>query len=108
MAFLVAAGAGALVRAEAGRRWNRHDGIAWGTVAVNVIGSLVLGLLHDVVPPAVTVIGVGGLGTLTTFSSFARDTIALAEARKVPASIAYVAVTCAAGIGAAALGMAVA
>ena len=39
IAFVVAAGVGALARAEAGRRWNRHDGLAWGTLTVNVAGS---------------------------------------------------------------------
>lgn len=61
-AFALAAGAGALARAEAGRRWNRHEGLAWGTVVVNVVGSFALGLLHDVGPPVFTVVGVGGLG----------------------------------------------
>ena len=105
-AFLCAAGAGALARAEAGRRWNRHEGLAWGTLLVNVIGSFALGLLHDVGPPALTVLGVGGLGTFTTFSSFARDAVALAERRQIVLSVTYVVVTCVAGIGAAAIGIA--
>jgi fluoride exporter len=108
VAFVVAAGIGALARAEAGRRWNRHDGLAWGTLIVNVVGSFALGMLHDVGPPAITVIGVGGLGAFTTFSSFARDSVALAEARQLALCVSYVSITCSAGVGAAALGMAVA
>ncbi len=107
-AFVLAAGAGALARAEAGRRWNNHDGLAWGTVVVNVLGSFALGALHDVGPPAITIIGVGGLGAFTTFSSFARDTVALAEARQLALTVIYVVVSCAAGGGAAAIGMAIA
>ena len=108
IAFAVAAGVGALARAEAGRRWNRHEGLAWGSLIVNVVGSFALGLLHDVGPPAITIIGVGGLGAFTTFSSFAHDAVALAEARQFALSVSYVTISCAAGIGAAALGMAVA
>lgn len=107
VAFVCAAGAGALARAEAGRRWNQHRGLAWGTVIVNVVGSFALGTLHDVGPSVITVIGVGGLGAFTTFSSFARDTVALAEARQLARCVTYVVVTCAAGVGAAAIGMAV-
>ena len=106
IAFLSAAGAGALARAEAGRRWNRHEGLAWGTVVVNVVGSFVLGLLHEVGSPVITVVGVGGLGVFTTFSSFARDTVALAETRQLTRCLTYVVVSYAAGITAAALGMA--
>jgi fluoride exporter len=108
VAFVLAAGAGALARAEAGRRWNKHEGLAWGTVVVNVIGSFALGSLHNVGPPAVTIIGVGGLGAFTTFSSFARDTAALAEARQLALTVIYVVVSCAAGVGAAAIGLAIA
>ena len=108
VAFVLAAGAGALARAEVGRRWNKHDGLAWGTVVVNVLGSFALGTLHNVGPPAITIIGVGGLGAFTTFSSFARDTVALAEARRLAVTAVYVVVSCAAGVGAAALGVAIA
>lgn len=79
VAFAVAAAVGALARAEAGRRWNRHEGLAVGTVVVNTTGSFLLGLLSELTPPALTILGVGGLGAYTTFSSFARDVVALAE-----------------------------
>ena len=108
VAFVVAAGAGAVMRAEAGHRWNRHEGMAWGTVVVNVVGAFGLGLLHEAAPPVLTVAGVAGLGALTTFSSFARDVVALADARKAAACAAYLAVSLTAGVGAAALGMAIA
>ena len=42
-AFVAAAVAGALARAEAGRRWNRHNGLAVGTLLVNITGSFLLG-----------------------------------------------------------------
>jgi CrcB protein len=104
-AFAVAAALGALARAEAGRRWNRHDGFAVGTLIVNVTGSLLLGLLSDVAPPTLTVLGVGGLGAYTTFSSFARDAVALADRRSVALAGLYVGLTAGLGLAAAAVGV---
>jgi len=108
VAFVVAAALGTLARAEAGRRWNRAEGFPVGTLVVNVTGSFLLGLLSGVAPPLITVLGVGGLGAYTTFSSFARDTVALIEIRRLALAGAYVAASCCAGIAAAALGIAVA
>lgn len=108
VAFVVAAAVGALARAEAGRRWNRHDGVAVGTLVVNVTGSFLLGLLSELTPPALTILGVGGLGAYTTFSSFARDAIALAELDRLRLAGLYIAASCALGIGAAAAGVAIA
>ena len=106
--FVMAAALGAVARAEAGRRWNRHNGLAVGTAIVNVTGSFLLGLLADVTPPVLTVLGVGGLGAYTTFSSFARDAAALVEQRRPALAAAYVLGSCAAGVAAAAAGLAVA
>jgi CrcB protein len=105
LAFVAAAAAGALARAEAGRRWNRHDGFPLGTLIVNVTGSFMIGVLSEVTPPAITVLAVGGLGAYTTFSSFARDAVALAETNKVTLAFAYVSLSCVLGIGAAAVGV---
>jgi CrcB protein len=104
--FAAAAAVGAVARAEAGRRWNRHDGIPYGILAVNVVGSFVLGLLWNVGTSAMTVLGVGGVGTLTTFSSFARDVVSLAQGRGAGRAVAYLLASLGAGIGAAALGVA--
>lgn len=104
--FVVAAAIGALARAEAGRRWNRHEGFPLGTLVVNVTGSFALGLLWDVAPPVLTVAGLAGLGAFTTFSSFARDAVALADGRKLASAAFYVAISCMAGVAAAALGVA--
>ncbi|MFP5326407.1 MAG: fluoride efflux transporter FluC [Acidimicrobiia bacterium] len=104
----MAAAAGAAARAEAGRRWNRHDGLPLGTLVVNISGSFLLGLLVNTAPRVITVVGVAGLGAYTTFSSFARDTVALIEQRKDGLAAAYVGATLTVGIAAAALGVAVA
>lgn len=103
--FALAAAAGSLARAEAGRRWNLHEGFPWGTLLVNVSGSLALGLLHDFTPPAVTVAGVGGLGAFTTFSSFARDVVALVEFKEAVLAAVYVTASSVLGVAAAWLGM---
>ena len=105
-AFALAAAVGALARAGAGHRWNRHDGLALGTLAVNLSGSFLLGLLADVGPPGLTVLGVGALGAFTTFSSFARDTVALAEHGRPALTGLYVGLSVAGGMAAAWLGMA--
>lgn len=108
VAFVVAAAVGALARAEAGRRWNRHEGFPLGTLVVNTSGSLALGLVWNVSPPLLTVAGVAALGAFTTFSSFARDTVALAEQREVGLAILYAVLSCGLGVAAAAVGVALA
>ena len=53
-----------------------------GTLIANVLGSLVLGFLaFQLEPgsPALLLVGVGFCGALTTFSSFAWETLQLAE-----------------------------
>lgn len=91
--FVVLAGLGAVMRAGIAGRLNSPDGMAWGTLAVNVTGSFALGLASNMTSPAITVIGTGFLGAYTTFSSFSRDTIALVEHDRIAAAVAYVAST---------------
>ncbi|MEY9967933.1 CrcB protein [Streptacidiphilus sp. MAP12-16] len=64
----------------------RHDGVfPWGTFAVNVAGSFVLGALgaataHHHLPADVgLLLGTGLCGGLTTFSTFTFETIRLLE-----------------------------
>jgi CrcB protein len=65
---------------------HQHDSsLPWGTFIVNVSGSLLLGLvtglsLHHGLPKhPTTVIGIGVLGGYTTWSTFAFETVSLAE-----------------------------
>ena len=107
-AFVAAAVVGTRTRAEAGRRWNRHNGIAVGTLVVNITGSFLLGLLSEATPTTMTVLGVGGLGAYTSFSSFARDAVALGELRRLATAAFYVAATLMLGVAAASAGVAIA
>jgi len=107
IAFVVAAAIGAVVRGEVGRRWNRADGRALGTLVVNVIGAFLLGVLADsgTSTATMTVLGVGGLGAFTTFSSFARDVVAAVEVHRLVVAAAYAVLTIVGGVLAAALGL---
>ena len=89
----------------------RTDGpFPWGTLAVNVAGSLVLGALLGAAsrggaPPAlVAALGTGFCGALTTYSTFGAESVRLAEDGERWLAVANVAVSTAAGLAAAALG----
>lgn len=97
-AFLCAAGAGALARAEAGRRWNRPEGLAWGTLVVNVVGSFAIGLLagYFAFRPGIgqhmrLFLTTGLLGGFTTFSAFSLDTALLIERHQYALAAGYAA-----------------
>ncbi len=108
--LLVAAGAlaGAPMRLLATRLAARagHDP-ALGTLAVNVAGSAVLGVLLGLgsVPAwALALVGTGFCGTLTTFSTFGADVVRLVDERAVARAAVTVAATLVLGLGAAAAG----
>jgi fluoride exporter len=103
--FAACAAIGALARAEAGHRLNRPGGMPYGILVVNITGSFLLGLLSNVTPPTLTIVGVGGLGAYTTFSSFAHDVVVLAERRQLVATVGYVLASCTGAVAAAALGV---
>jgi fluoride exporter len=57
-------------------------GFPWGTLAVNVIGGVAIGVLAARVPDnenARLLLGVGLLGGFTTFSAFSLETVRLME-----------------------------
>lgn len=77
----------------------------WGTFTVNVVGSFVLGIVSVVAGPAVTaLVGVGFCGALTTYSTFAFETVALAGRRAVAVAAVYLVGSVAVGLAAAVLG----
>ena len=113
-ALLVAVGAlvGAPLRLWAVRaavRAGRDPSV--GTLAVNVVGSAVLGAITGgagVAPEVLALVGTGFCGALTTFSTFGADVVRLAEARRLLVALGYTAATLVLGLGAAAITWAVA
>jgi CrcB protein len=86
--LLVAAGAavGAPLRYLVDRRLQaRHRHLPWGTLLVNVAGSLLAGAvaaavtLRGAADWLLPLVAVGFCGALTTFSSFAFETVTLLE-----------------------------
>lgn len=77
----------------------------WGTWTVNVAGSLVLGLVVATAPDwAVSLLGSGFCGALTTFSTFGYETVRLADEGETATAAANVLGSLAAGLAAAAVG----
>ena len=82
-----------------------------GTLAVNLIGALALGVItglldHNRLSPNVeVVIGTGLLGAFTTFSTFTFETVRLAEEDAWRALATYFTATVVGGLAAAALGL---
>jgi len=93
----------------------RHDTIfPWGTLTVNVAGSLIMGFLVGAAaagrldPMIVTVLGPGFCGALTTYSTFGYETLRLAEGGSRLLATANIAINLFAGLGAAFVGVAIA
>ena len=91
----------------------RHLGVAslWGTLAVNLLGCLLIGLLaglfarHPNVSLAVQrFLTLGVCGGFTTFSTFSRDGLALWQEGRLPAFALYVGGSVVAGLVAVAAG----
>ena len=86
-------------------------GFPWGTFSINVLGSLLLGLVTGLVvfggEPAGwrTVIGVGFCGGYTTFSTAMFETVALARDARLRAASVNLFGTFVATVGVAALGL---
>ncbi|MFI6159756.1 fluoride efflux transporter CrcB [Micromonospora haikouensis] len=80
----------------------------WGTLTVNVVGSLVLGaLVAAPVGPAVSaLLGTGFCGALTTYSTFGYETLRLARDGSRLLALVNALTSVAAGLGAATLGFA--
>ena len=78
-----------------------------GTLVVNVVGAALLGAVLGLAAApawAVSLVGTGFCGTLTTFSSFGADVVRLVEERAVVRAVGYAAATLVVGLAAAAAG----
>lgn len=89
----------------------RHDSVLpWGTFAVNIAGSFLLGLVASLVVNhaapdwVLTLVGTGFCGAFTTYSTFGYETVRLVEdgswrqaAVNVVGSVSVAFVACAAG-----------
>jgi fluoride exporter len=86
----------------------------WGTFAVNMVGSAVLGLLTGVALASAgsenvqLLLGTGFCGALSTYSTFSWETLQLAEAGSRFHAAANVIISILAGLGSVFVGMAVA
>jgi fluoride exporter len=82
----------------------------WGTFAVNVAGSALLGLLVAIpaAAPVMAFAGTGLCGALTTYSTFGYETVRLAEDGTPRRAAVYATASLVAGLAAAYAGMAVA
>ena len=85
---------------------SRHDSLfPWGTLAVNVVGSFLLGLLAgavaaSAVPGAVmALLGIGFCGALTTYSTFGYETVRLVQERALGYAALNVVVSVVTGLG---------
>jgi len=115
--FLVIAGAavGAPLRYLSDRAiQERHDTVfPWGTFAVNVFGSLILGVITGAVaaggasPQVQLALGTGFCGALTTYSTFSYETLRLVEDDARLYAAANVVASIVAGLASAFLGVAI-
>jgi CrcB protein len=119
-AGLVALGGavGAVARHQAGRGMTALLGPAaisafpWATLAVNVVGSLAMGLLAGWLArngnggeTARLLLGVGLLGGFTTFSAFSLELMVLIERGQGSSAFAYAAISVLAGVTALYIGL---
>ena len=113
--FLLAAAIGAPARFLVDGWIEDHvgDDFPWGTLAVNLTGCLALGVLtglarsHGLGATPRTIIGTGGLGAYTTFSTFTFETVRLVEEGELSCAVGNNAVSVVLGLAAAAVGIAI-
>jgi CrcB protein len=112
IALLVVLGAavGAPLRFATDRIARAYLGTAfpWGTFAVNVVGSFVLGAVVGATasPEVVALVGTGFCGALTTYSTFGYETVELVSGSRRGTAVTYAIGSVVAGLAAAGLGLA--
>ncbi len=112
----VGGGAGAVLRYQSGRLVTHLAGpnaiFPWPTLTVNVVGSLLMGLLAGWLARYGEggehwrlLLGVGVLGGFTTFSSFSLEMMLLVERGQAGLAVAYAAASIVAGLAGLWLGL---
>ena len=112
-------GTGAAGRYWLGRAIGVGHGIAWGTFAANVIGSMAIGLLAGWLARSGTsegfgsehwrlLLGVGLLGGFTTFSAFSLESVLMIERGQSALAALYIGGSVLAGLAALFFGLKVA
>ncbi len=87
---------------------SRHGSrFPWGTLTVNLAGSLILGFVTGLphAPAVAALVGTGFCGALTTYSTFGYETLRLAREGARWQAAANVALSVLAGLGAAFVGL---
>lgn len=113
LAFLLAAAIGAPARylIDGFVQDHTEGAFPWGTFVVNVSGCLILGaitglgLYHGLGTTSRAVLGTGGIGAYTTFSTFTFETVRLAEEGATSEALRNVAASLMIGVAAAAAGL---
>jgi CrcB protein len=98
---------GVLARYGITRLTLHTEALMWATVAINVAGSFLLGLLvaeHWFSRDVREALGVGFLGGFTTFSTFSVQVVLDVDAGEPGRAAAYLAVSVIGGVGAATAG----
>ena len=110
MALAAGLGAGCRYALDQLVQHRTESDFPFGTLLINVLGSLVLGLVlgltahHGLAPDITLVVGTGFAGGFTTLSTWAVESLALAEAGQLPAAAWNVAGSFTAGLLAGAAG----
>ena len=105
----VGGAAGVLARYGIGRLTAGTEALIWSTVAINVAGSFLLGVLVAAAwftNDTREALGVGVLGGFTTFSTFSVQVILETDGGRAGIALAYVLASVLGGIAAAAAGYA--
>lgn len=116
IAVMLAGALGAVLRfvvdGAVKKRWSTT--VPWATVAINVTGSFVIGvvagavLFHAVPVEYQTIIGTGFCGGYTTFSTASFETVRLGQGRRTVFALAYAAATLVGSVAACVAGLAIA
>jgi CrcB protein len=101
LAFFVFAMAATSVRVLLTDTQGTFTGRMYATLAINVVGQLLLGLLVGSDANHLVVVGVGRVGSLTTFSTFASQVQCIGREGTARGAVAYAIETVVLGVGAA-------